>query len=47
MTLEAEDFATLGLWLREAGRPAAAILEGGYSSDLPELIDAFLTAWEG
>jgi acetoin utilization deacetylase AcuC-like enzyme len=47
MTLETEDFATLGLWLREAGRPAAAILEGGYSPDLPRLIDAFLTAWEG
>jgi len=47
MTLEAEDFAALGGRLREAGRPAAASLEGGYSPDLPELIDAFLTAWEG
>ncbi|MBX3750098.1 MAG: histone deacetylase [Opitutaceae bacterium] len=47
MTLEAEDFATLGRWLRESGLPAAAILEGGYSADLPQLIDAFLTAWEG
>ena len=47
MTLEVEDFVTLGRWLREAGRPAAAILEGGYSPDLPKLIDAFLTAWEG
>jgi acetoin utilization deacetylase AcuC-like enzyme len=47
MTLEAEDFAPLGQWLREAGLPAAAILEGGYSSELPILIDAFLTAWEG
>ena len=46
MTLEAEDFTTLGDWLRESGHPAAAILEGGYSPDLPELIDAFLTAWE-
>jgi acetoin utilization deacetylase AcuC-like enzyme len=45
MTLEAEDFATLGRWLREAGRPAAALLEGGYHADLPLLIDAFLTAW--
>jgi acetoin utilization deacetylase AcuC-like enzyme len=35
MTLEAEDFATLGRWLRETGIPAAAILEGGYSPDLP------------
>lgn len=46
MTLEREDFATLGRWLREAGRPAAALLEGGYSDDLPLLIDAFLDAWE-
>lgn len=33
-------------WLRESGRPAAALLEGGYSPDLPLLIDAFLAAWE-
>lgn len=45
MTLEAEDFATLGRWLREAGIPAAALLEGGYHGDLPLLIDAFLSAW--
>jgi acetoin utilization deacetylase AcuC-like enzyme len=46
MTLERADFTTLGSWLREARRPAAAMLEGGYSSDLPLLIDAFLSAWE-
>ncbi len=46
MTLETEDFATLGRWLRESGLPAAAILEGGYSDDLPLLIDAFLSAWQ-
>ena len=45
MTLETEDFATLGRWMHEADRPAAAILEGGYSDDLPQLIDAFLSAW--
>jgi acetoin utilization deacetylase AcuC-like enzyme len=45
MTLEADDFAQLGTWLREAGRPAAAILEGGYHDDLPLLVDAFLSAW--
>lgn len=45
MTLEADDFATLGRWLRESGRPAAALLEGGYHEDLPLLIDAFLSAW--
>lgn len=46
MTLEAPDFAELGRWLGSAGRPAAALLEGGYSPDLPLLIDAFLSAWE-
>jgi acetoin utilization deacetylase AcuC-like enzyme len=45
MTLEHDDFAELGRWLRQCGRPAAAVLEGGYSPDLPQLIDAFLTAW--
>jgi acetoin utilization deacetylase AcuC-like enzyme len=46
MTLETEDFATFGEWLRKIDIPVAAILEGGYSDDLPELIDAFLTAWD-
>jgi len=45
MTLEREDFASFGEWLRKIDIPTAAILEGGYSDDLPELIDAFLTAW--
>lgn len=46
MKLEREDFATLGRWLRETGRPAAALLEGGYSEDLPLLVEAFLGAWQ-
>ena len=45
MTLEGADFATFGGWLGGTGIPTAAILEGGYSDDLPELIDGFLTAW--
>lgn len=49
MTLERDDFAALGRWLAEirtdSGIPTAAILEGGYSDDLPLLIDAFLSAW--
>lgn len=45
MSLESGDFGELGRWLRQSGRPAAAILEGGYSADLPRLIDAFLSAW--
>jgi acetoin utilization deacetylase AcuC-like enzyme len=45
MTLETEDFATLGEWLKKINLPIAAILEGGYSDDLPQLIDSFLSAW--
>jgi acetoin utilization deacetylase AcuC-like enzyme len=46
MTLEREDFAVFGEWLRKIDIPTAAILEGGYSDQLPELIDAFLTSWD-
>ena len=46
MTLLTEDFATCGRWLRETGLPAGAILEGGYSDELPELIDVFLSEWD-
>ncbi|HEY5992020.1 MAG TPA: histone deacetylase [Candidatus Udaeobacter sp.] len=45
MTLERDDFATFGEWLSQIDIPVAVVLEGGYSNDLPELIDAFLTAW--
>lgn len=47
LTLEREDFAKFGAWLSNIDIPVAVILEGGYSDDLPELIDAFLTAWSG
>jgi acetoin utilization deacetylase AcuC-like enzyme len=47
MTLETEDFAAFGEWLGKIDIPIGAILEGGYSDDLPELIDAFLTSWSG
>jgi acetoin utilization deacetylase AcuC-like enzyme len=46
LTLERGDFATLGEWLNKIGIPVSVVLEGGYSNDLPELIDAFLTAWQ-
>ena len=45
MTLEVEDFATFGTWLRQTNIPSGAVLEGGYSDDLPRLIDAFLRGW--
>jgi acetoin utilization deacetylase AcuC-like enzyme len=47
MMLEAEDFSLLGRWLRETGIPSAAVLEGGYSTDLPGLVAAFLAGWGG
>lgn len=47
MTLEREDFAELGSWLRQSHLPTAAVLEGGYSDDLAQLIEAFLAAWAG
>ena len=46
MSLERPDFTTLGAWLRESSLPVAAVLEGGYSADLPLLIDDFLSAWD-
>jgi acetoin utilization deacetylase AcuC-like enzyme len=46
LTLECEDFTTFGEWLGELEIPVAVVLEGGYSNELPELIDAFLTAWQ-
>jgi acetoin utilization deacetylase AcuC-like enzyme len=45
MTLEREDFAQFGQWLHNIDVPVAVALEGGYSNDLPELIDAFLATW--
>jgi acetoin utilization deacetylase AcuC-like enzyme len=47
LSLELEDFVAFGQWLRETNIPSGAILEGGYSDRLPELIDAFLASWEG
>lgn len=45
MTLRMKDFETLGSWLGESPVPVAAALEGGYSDELPELLDGFLSAW--
>ncbi len=47
MALEEQDFCQLGGWVRESGLAAAAMLEGGYSGDLPTLIEAFLQGWAG
>lgn len=45
--LEAEDFHWLGKELRGMGVPMFSLLEGGYSSDLPELIFAYLKGING
>lgn len=41
-TLETEDFHWLGTQFRSLEIPVFSVLEGGYSSDLPELIAAYL-----
>jgi acetoin utilization deacetylase AcuC-like enzyme len=45
--LEVDDFYRLGQSLRALGVPMFSLLEGGYSSDLPELILAYLKGVEG
>jgi len=45
MTLEREHFANFGRQLHATGLQAAAVLEGGYSRELPILVEAFLAAW--
>ena len=45
--LEREDFQMLGQWARASGVPTFAVLEGGYSLDLPDLVLHFLLGWEG
>ncbi len=46
-TLEAEDFYWLGQSLRSLGVPIFSVLEGGYSTDLPNLILGYLKGLEG
>jgi acetoin utilization deacetylase AcuC-like enzyme len=46
-TLEAEDYHWLGESIRKLGIPAFSVLEGGYSTALPELILAYLKGLEG
>ena len=46
-TLEAEDFFWLGDSFRKLNVPVFAVLEGGYSLDLPDLLLAFLKGLAG
>ena len=45
MTLALDDFGKLGQRLAKLDIPTACILEGGYSDELPQLIDVFLSEW--
>jgi len=45
--LEVEDFHRLGRSLRALATPLFSVLEGGYSKDLPELIQAYLEGVDG
>ena len=46
-SLETEDFHWLGQSLRNLGVPLFSVLEGGYSTELPALILAYLKGLEG
>jgi acetoin utilization deacetylase AcuC-like enzyme len=46
-TLEAEDYYWIGESFRKLGIPVFSLLEGGYSSDLPQLIFAYLKGLAG
>jgi acetoin utilization deacetylase AcuC-like enzyme len=45
LSLEIDDFYHFGHWLDQTGVRAMAILEGGYSNRLPELVENFLCGW--
>ena len=46
-TLEAEDYYWIGKSIGKLAIPVFAVLEGGYSKDLPDLILAFLKGLDG
>jgi acetoin utilization deacetylase AcuC-like enzyme len=43
--LKKQDYKILGQKLKELDLPQFTLLEGGYHSDLPELVEGFLTGW--
>jgi acetoin utilization deacetylase AcuC-like enzyme len=45
MTLERHHFEQFGAWLAGIRIPVAAVLEGGYSRELPLLVGSFLNGW--
>ena len=47
LRLRPKEFTALGRWMSEAPCAVGAILEGGYSQELPLLVNTFLEAWQG
>ncbi len=47
LRLRPKEFGVLGAWLQAAPCPVAGILEGGYSPELPVLVETFLAGWAG
>lgn len=47
LSLEQETFGEIGKILSSLKKPTFAVLEGGYSRDLPECVYEFLTGLEG
>lgn len=47
LSLEQETYAEIGRMLSGLNKPAFAVLEGGYSPDLPECVYQFLSGLEG
>ncbi|MEW6602315.1 MAG: hypothetical protein AB1499_15185 [Nitrospirota bacterium] len=47
LSLEAETYAEIGRMISALDRPTFAVLEGGYSRDLPECVYRFLAGLEG
>lgn len=45
MCLRQDEYLSLGSWLHQADLPTLAVLEGGYSEDLPFLVATFLEGW--
>jgi len=47
LSLEQETYGEIGRMLKALNKPTFAVLEGGYSRDLPECVYQFLTGLEG
>ena len=46
LELEIESYYKIAMMIKNTGKPVFSILEGGYSSDLPLLIESYLKGFE-